>query len=137
MDNYKLIIKDKDLFDLFFNNVPYIWQALDRSVKQDQAYQPTCLYKESVQVIRAINKFVDDLKSGSLPRATQLGISVTGHAEFDPLFLVYFKTSRIKFRFNRNMRRIIRSYLNRSICSTFSVGTYRSLSNPATTQNQG
>jgi len=99
MDNYKLIIKDKDLFDLFFNNVPYIWQALDRSVKQDQAYQPTCLYKESVQVIRAINKFVDDLKSGSLPRATQLGISVTGHAEFDPLFLVYFKT----LQFEREM----------------------------------
>ncbi|WP_019384827.1 hypothetical protein [Acinetobacter venetianus] len=99
MDNYKLIIKDKDLFDLFFNNVPYIWQALDRSVKQDQAYQPACLYKESVQVIRAINKFVDDLKSGSLPRATQLGISVTGHAEFDPLFLVYFKT----LQFEREM----------------------------------
>ncbi len=81
MDNYKLIIKDKDLFDLFFNQVPYIWQALDRSVKEDQEYQPACLYKESVQVIRAIDKFVDDLKSGSLPRATQLRISVTGHAE--------------------------------------------------------
>ncbi|WP_032877561.1 hypothetical protein [Acinetobacter sp. ANC 3929] len=99
MNNYKLIIKDKDLFDLFFNQVPYIWQALDRSVKQDQAYQPACLYKESVQVVRAINKFVDDLKSGSLPRATQLGISVTGHAEFDPLFLVYFKA----LQFERKM----------------------------------
>ncbi|WP_326498148.1 hypothetical protein [Acinetobacter thutiue] len=99
MDNYKLIIKDKDLFDLFFNQVPYIWQAVDRSVKQDQVYQPACLYKESVQVIRAVDKFVDDLKSGSLPRATQLGISVTGHAEFDPLFLVYFKT----LQFERKM----------------------------------
>ncbi|MFW2161956.1 MULTISPECIES: hypothetical protein [Acinetobacter] len=99
MDNYKLIIKDKDLFDLFFNQVPYIWQALDRSVKEDQEYQPACLYKESVQVIRAIDKFVDDLKSGSLPRATQLRISVTGHAEFDPSFLVYFKA----LQFERKM----------------------------------
>lgn len=99
MDNYKIIIEDQDLFDLFLNKVPYIWQVLDRSVKQDQACQQACLYKESVQVIRAVDKFVDDLKSGSLPRATQLGISVTGHAEFDSSFLVYFKA----LQFERKM----------------------------------
>lgn len=99
MDNYKLIIKDKDLFDLFLNKVPYIWQALDYPVKRDQAHQRACLYKESVQVVRALEKFVDDLKSGSLPKAVQLDIAVTMHAVFDDSFLVYFKA----LKFEREM----------------------------------
>ncbi|MCU4582483.1 hypothetical protein KTJ32_15930 [Acinetobacter gyllenbergii] len=90
MDNYNLIIKDKDLFDLFFNKVPYIWQALDYSVKQDRAREPVCLYKESVRVIQAFDKFMEDLRSGSLPPVSQLGVDATGHAEYDHSFLRYF-----------------------------------------------
>ncbi|RZH03320.1 hypothetical protein [Acinetobacter sp. ZOR0008] len=99
MNNYKLTIKDKDLFELFFNKVPYIWQALDRSSRRDQTDQPACLYKESVQVVRAVEKFVDDLRTGSLPRVAQTGIEVTGHAEFDRSFLVYFNA----LKFERKM----------------------------------
>lgn len=99
MDNYKLIIKAKDLFDLFFNKVPYIWQALDSSLKKDPAREPICLYKESVQVVRAVNKFVDDLRAGSLPWAAQLGIRLTGHAELDRTYLPYFN----ELKFEREM----------------------------------
>lgn len=99
MDNYKSIIKDKDLFDLFFNKIPYIWQALDHTMKNDSASKPTCLYKESIRVIQAVDKFVDDLSSGSLPRVAQLGIDVTGHAEFDRTYLAYFNA----LKFERKM----------------------------------
>lgn len=99
MDNYNSIIKDKDLFNLFFNKVPYIWQALDHTMKNDSASQPACLYKESIRVIQAVDKFVDDLSSGSLPRVAQLGIDVTGHAEFDKTYLAYFNA----LKFERKM----------------------------------
>jgi hypothetical protein len=99
MDNYNLIINNDDLLGLLFNKVPYIWQALDYSLKSDPAYQRPCLYKESVQVIRALEKFVGDLKSGSLPRAVHLDIDVTMHAELDHSFLVYFNA----LRFEREM----------------------------------
>lgn len=99
MDNYKLIIKDDDLLGLLLNKVPYIWQALDYSLKSDSAYQPPCLYKESVQVLRAVEKFVGDLKSGRVPCVAQLGINVTMHAEFDRSFLVYFNA----LKFEREM----------------------------------
>lgn len=99
MNNYKLIIKDKDLFDLFFNKVPYIWQALDYNMKYDSASKPACLYKESIRVIQAVDKFVDDLSSGSLPRVAHLRIDVTGHAEFDRTYLAYFKA----LQFERKM----------------------------------
>ena len=91
MDNYKLIIKDKNLFDLFFNKVPYIWSELDSSLKNDETYQLNCLYKESVRVVQAVDQFVDDLRSGSLPQVKQLRIYVNRHAEFDDTFLPYFK----------------------------------------------
>lgn len=99
MNNYKLIIKDKDLFDLFINKVPYIWQALDYSQRNDHTCQSTCLYKESIRVIQAVEKFVDDLSSGSLPQVTQLGIEVTGHAEFESTYLPYFNA----LKFEREM----------------------------------
>lgn len=99
MDNYKIIIKNKDLFKLFFNKVPYIWSELDSSLKNDETYQLNCLYKESVRVIEAFDKFVDDLKSGSVPQVTQLQINITEHAEFDGVFLPYFK----KLEFNRRI----------------------------------
>ncbi|MDR6798346.1 hypothetical protein [Acinetobacter calcoaceticus] len=99
MDNYKLIIKDKDLFDLFFNKVPYIWQALDFSVRKDPKREPICLYKESVKVVRAVDKFMDDLRAGNLPWAAQLGMRVTGHAEFDGTYLTYFN----ELKFERGM----------------------------------
>lgn len=99
MNNYKLIIKNKDLFNLFFNKVPYIWQALDYSVKKERALDPACLYKESVQVVWAVDKFVDDLSSGSLPRVAQLRIDVTKHAEFDRTYLPYFNA----LKFEREM----------------------------------
>ena len=99
MDNYKLIIKNEDLFKLFFNKVPYIWSELDSSLKNDETYQPNCLYKESVRVVEAFDKFVDDVKSGSVPQVTQLQINITEHAEFDGVFLPYFK----KLEFNRRI----------------------------------
>ncbi|MGL2971650.1 hypothetical protein [Acinetobacter nosocomialis] len=99
MDNYKLIIKSEDLFKLFFNKVPYIWSELDSSLKNDETYQPNCLYKESVRVVEAFDKFVDDVKSGSVPQVTQLQINITEHAEFDGVFLPYFK----KLEFNRRI----------------------------------
>ena len=99
MDNYKLIIKNEDLFKFFFNKVPYIWSELDSSLKNDQTYQLNCLYKESVRVMEAFDKFVDDVKSGSVPQVTQLQIHITEHAEFDGVFLPYFK----KLEFNRRI----------------------------------
>jgi hypothetical protein len=99
MNNYKLIIKDIDLFDLFINKVPYIWQALDYSQRNDHTSQSTCLYKESIRVIQAVEKFVDDLSSGSLPQVAQMGIEVTGHAEFDRTYLAYFNA----LKFEREM----------------------------------
>ena len=99
MDNYKIIIKNEDLFKLFFNKVPYIWSELDSSLKNDETYQLNCLYKESVLVMEAFDKFVDDVKSGSVPQVTQLQINITEHAEFDGVFLPYFK----KLEFNRRI----------------------------------
>lgn len=99
MENYKLIIKNKDLFKLFFNKVPYIWSELNSSLKNDQTYQLNCLYKESVRVVEAFDKFVDDVKSGSVPQVTQLQIKITEHAEFDGVFLPYFK----KLEFNHRI----------------------------------
>lgn len=98
MDNYKLIIKDKNLFDLFFNKVPYIWSELDSSLKNDETYQLNCLYKESVRVVQAVDQFVDDLRSGSLPQVKQLRIYVNRHAEFDDTFLPYFKALEFERR---------------------------------------
>lgn len=90
-----MIIKDKDMFDLFFNKVPSIWKAIDPQLKKDQTYQPACLYKESVHVIQAIEQFVSDLKSGSLPRVPHLNLDWAGHAEPDFTFHPYFQ--RLKF----------------------------------------
>ena len=99
MNNSTIIIKDKDLFGLLFNKVPYIWKMLDSSLKNDETYQLNCLYKESVRVVQAVNQFVDDLRSGSLPQVKQLRVDVTGHAEFDGTFWPYFKA----LAFERNM----------------------------------
>lgn len=99
MDNYNLIIKNSDLFSLLVNKVPYIWQALNLSPWSDPKGEPICLYKESVQVVRAVEKFVDDLRTGSLPWAAQLGIRLTGHAEFDRNYLPYFN----ELKFEREM----------------------------------
>jgi hypothetical protein len=49
---------------------------LDSSLKNDETYQLNCLYKESVRVVQAFDKFVDDVKSGSVPQVTQLQINV-------------------------------------------------------------
>ena len=98
MDNYKLIVKDKDLFDLFFNKVPYIWSELDFSLKNDETYQLNCLYKESVRVVQAVDQFVDDLRLGSSPQVKQLRIYVNRHAEFDDTFLPYFKALEFERR---------------------------------------
>lgn len=90
MENYKLIIKDKDLYTLFFNKVPYVWESINSSLKRDKTNQLNCLYKESVRVIEAVEKFVDDLKLGCLPQVNQLRIDVTQHAEFEGNFWPYF-----------------------------------------------
>ena len=99
MDNYKLTIKDENLFDLFFNKVPYIWKSLDSSsLKNDETYQLNCLYKESVRVVQAVDQFVDHLRSGSSPQVKQLRMDVTRHAEFDDTFLPYFKALEFERR---------------------------------------
>lgn len=91
MNNYKIIIKDKDLFKLFFNKVPYIWSELNSPLRKDRAYQSICLYKESVRVVQAVEQYMDDLRVGSSPQVKQLRMDVTNHAEFEENFKPYFK----------------------------------------------
>ena len=99
MNNYKLIIKNEDLFKLFLKKVPYNWKALDFSLRHDNKHDHVCLYKESVEVIRLVDKFMDDLKTGVLPEVPQLGLDPTLLVEHSPLFLSYFK----KLKFERKM----------------------------------
>lgn len=99
MNNYKLIIKNEDLFKLFLKKVPYNWKALDFSLKHDNKHDHVCLYKESVEVIRLVDKFMDDLKTGVLPEVPQLGLDPTLLVEHSPLFLSYFN----KLKFERKM----------------------------------
>ena len=87
------------MFDLFFNKVPSIWKVLDSSLKKNPTYQPACLYKESVHILKAINQFVDDLKCGSLPRVPHLNLDWAGHAESDFTFHPYFQ----QLKFERKM----------------------------------
>lgn len=99
MNNYKLIIKDEDLFILFLKKVPYNWKALDSSLKYDNTHNHVCLYKESVEVIRLVDKFMDDLRTGGLPQVPELGIDPTLPVEPSFLFLSYFN----KLKFERKM----------------------------------
>ncbi len=99
MNNYKLIIKDEDLFELFLKKVPYNWKVLDSSLRHDKTHDHVCLYKESVQVIRLVYKFMDDLRKGVLPQVPELGLDPTLPVEPSSLFLSYFK----KLKFERTM----------------------------------
>ncbi len=53
------------------------------------------MYKESAEVIRLVDKFMDDLKIGVLPEVPQLGLDPNLLVEHSPLFLSYFQ--KLKF----------------------------------------
>lgn len=91
MKNYSKIIKDTDIFKLFFNKVPYIRRELNLQLRNDPVFQPACLYQESVHVLQAVEQFVANVKDRTLPKTVNLRLDELGHAEFDHSFLVYFK----------------------------------------------
>ncbi|QHH99552.1 hypothetical protein FPL17_09630 [Acinetobacter dispersus] len=99
MDNYNLVVKGEDQFKLFLKKVPYYWKVLDSSLRYDNKHDHVCLYKESVEVIRLVDKFMDDLRTGCLPQVPELGIDLTLPVERSSLFLSYFN----KLKFERKM----------------------------------
>lgn len=58
-----------DLFRLLMHKVPNFYMQADRYIVEEgqEEYKPICLFKESVRVLGSLEKFVVDLKEGTLP----------------------------------------------------------------------
>lgn len=110
MKNYKKIIEHEDLFKIFIGNVPYFWRQHDMLLGGDQEYKPACLYKESVDVLRNLEKLIWDINQKGLPEISERALRNGVPDSMGEPFLRYFES----LKFDRGMFDTTYLQLNRN-----------------------
>ena len=84
-------ISNDDLFKLLIHRVPNFYLDADRCKVENgqQIYKPISMYKESVNVLEALERFVIDLKEGALPSVDKV-ILKSKHLPSNNEYLKYF-----------------------------------------------
>lgn len=84
-------ISNDDLFKLLIHRVPNFYLEADRCKVENgqQIYKPISMYKESVNVLESLERFVIDLKEGALPSVDKV-ILKSKHLPSNNEYLKYF-----------------------------------------------